>query len=643
MIIATAGHVDHGKTELIKALTGTDTDRLPEEKVRGLSIDLGFVYQPLSNNKTLGFVDVPGHEKFIRNMLAGVNGIDLGLLVIAADDGVMPQTREHFAILNLLGIDQYVVAITKIDRVDTDRVQEVQDQVKALLLDAGLDNDAAYPVCAPKLQGVEILKQALHARGENMAAQQIKGHFRLGIDRVFTKKGIGLVVTGMVFAGIAKIDENLVVSSNGSLVRVRGIHALNTKSDHAKVGERCAMNISGRGISEDTVRRGNWLMHSFLYVPTRRIDVDLRVLGSESRALKHWTPVHLHLGTGRIAARVAVLERGSIAPGELGLAQLVLEQDAFVVHRDRFVLRDQSAKRTIAGGHVINPFSPKRGRARDTRIAALRAMNHRGPNNVLEALTDISEIGVSLDAFSVSYNLTQTQIDTIVESLELIRVGKPQAQRVFSQPQWLNLLERIEHTISHFHETKPEQPGAHLRDIQIGLKPYVETPVLDTAIRILFSEKRLNSRGSRFHLPTHEIQIREHDQKIWMQAKVILATGTGSPPSLHQAARCLNLDKKVLEKSFKSAVKVGEMVMIAKNRYIPTNYAARLAHEAERIAKNSEDGYFTVVQYCAQTELGRNFAIDLLEYLDKQGFTERLKNQRRIKRPAANVFAIDDV
>jgi len=642
MIIATAGHVDHGKTELIKALTGTDTDRLPEEKARGLSIDLGFAYQSLPDNTTLGFVDVPGHEKFIRNMLAGVGGIDLGLLVVAADDGVMPQTREHFAILDLLGIDQRVVAITKIDRVDDDRILEVQDQVETLLGHAGHEEVAVYPLCAPDNEGVDALRHALLRRAQEVNSRPADGNFRMAIDRVFILKGVGLVVTGMVFAGVATIDDNLVVSADGSPVRVRGIQAHNEVSDRAQAGERCAINIVGRGVSEDSLNRGNWLMHSSLYAPTRRIDVDLRVLDSEPRPLKHWTPTHLHIGSDHLAARVAVLSGGAIAAGDRGLTQLVLEQDAFVVHGDRFVLRDQSAQRTIAGGHVIDPFSPKRGRARPTRIAALQAMNRREPGKVLSALTEISEVGVSLTAFAVSHNLPALQLDAIIESLSLKRVGRQPREWIFSVTQWQDLLDRIEKAVGIFHQARSELPGASLRDIQLALKPHVETPILEEATGYLVNEKRLGGRGTRFHLPSHVIQVSEFDRQLWARASASLAPDSGSPLSLHQAAEALGVDKIVLEASLKNAVKIGEMVLVANNRYLPTSYMTRLGYAAEALAQRTAEGFFTVAEFVDHSKTGRNFAIDLLEYFDRLGFTERSGNNRRIRRPAATVFAVDE-
>ncbi len=639
MIIATAGHVDHGKTALIKALTGKDTDRLPEEKARGLSIDLGFAYQSLPDNTILGFVDVPGHEKFIRNMLAGVGGIDLGLLVVAADDGVMPQTREHLAILDLLGIDQCVVAITKIDRVDDDRILEVQDQVEKLLGTIGHKEIAVYPVCAPDNEGVDALRNTLGKRAQGVIRRSIDGHFRMAIDRTFTLKGIGLVVTGMVFAGAATIDDNLVLSSDGSQVRVRGIRAHNEVSNRAQAGERCAINIAGRGISEGSVNRGNWLMHSSLYAPTRRIDVNLRVLDSEPRPLKHWTPTHLHIGADHLAARVAVVSGGAIAAGDRGLVQLVMEQDAFVVHGDRFVLRDQSAQRTIAGGHVIDPFSPKRDRGRTSRIAALQAMDRRDPVEVLGALTGISEVGVPLTSFSASHNLPVSQTDAIIESFSLRRVGRPPQERVFSTIQWQNLLNRILQTVGIFHQSRPELPGATLNDIQLALKPHVEATILEEAVGQLANEKGLGREGAGFHLPSHVIAISEDDRQLWTRAAASLAPVSGSPLSLHQAAEALGVDKKTLESSLKNAIKIGEMVLVAKNRYLPTSYMVRLGFAAEELAERTTEGFFTVAGYCKQTQIGRNFGIDLLEYFDRLGFTGRAGNNRRIRRSAATVFA----
>ena len=641
MIIATAGHVDHGKTELVKALTGIDTDRLLEEKARGLSVDLGFAYHTLPDNTILGFVDVPGHDNFIRNMLAGVAGIDLGLLVVAADDGVMPQTREHLAILSLMEIRQYIVALTKIDRVSSGRVYDVADQVDRLLTAQGHEGVTIYPVCAPENQGIGELMKALKSRVKAAsAAWTAEHHFRMSIDRVFTLKGVGLVVTGMVFSGAVRKGESMTLSTDGSQVRVRGIRAHNTASNGAKAGERCAINIAGRGLNKEVVRRGNWLMHPSLYAPTRRIDVEVKVLASETGPLKHWTPTHLHIGADHLSARVAVLSGGAIPAGGQGLAQLVVSRDAFAVHGDTFVLRDQSAQRTIAGGRVIDPFSPKRGRARPARIAALNAMQHRNVTDALRALTDGSETGVLLTPFSVAYNLPAPRLDMLIDRLSLRRVGQQSKQRVFCETQWHRLGAKVVGAVKGFHRSKPMSPGASVKDIQLALSPHIETSILEVLLGTLVEEQRLNSRGTRFHLPSHNIRISVRDQQLLDRVAPKLAPRSGTPLSLHQAAADLKVDLKTLEMALKTASRLGKMVLIGKNRYAPTHFVAKLGVVAERLAANSADRCFTTAEYRKQTTLGRNFVIDVLEYFDQIGFTERNGNTRYIRRSVKDVFMV---
>lgn len=641
MIIATAGHVDHGKTELVKALTGIDTDRLLEEKARGLSVDLGFAYHTLPDNTILGFVDVPGHDNFIRNMLAGVAGIDLGLLVVAADDGVMPQTREHLAILSLMEIRQYIVALTKIDRVSSGRVYDVADQVDRLLTAEGHEGVTIYPVCAPENQGIGELMKALKSRVKAAsAAWTAEHHFRMSIDRVFTLKGVGLVVTGMVFSGAVRKGESMTLSTDGSQVRVRGIRAHNTASNGAKAGERCAINIAGRGLNKEVVRRGNWLMHPSLYAPTRRIDVEVKVLASETGPLKHWTPTHLHIGADHLSARVAVLSGGAIPAGGQGLAQLVVSRDAFAVHGDTFVLRDQSAQRTIAGGRVIDPFSPKRGRARPARIAALNAMQHRNVTDALRALTDGSETGVLLTPFSVAYNLPAPRLDMLIDRLSLRRVGQQSKQRVFCETQWHRLGAKVVGAVKGFHRSKPMSPGASVKDIQLALSPHIETSILEVLLGTLVEEQRLNSRGTRFHLPSHNIRISVRDQQLLDRVAPKLAPRSGTPLSLHQAAADLKVDLETLEMTLKTASRLGKMVLIGKNRYAPTHFVAKLGVVAERLAANSADRCFTTAEYRKQTTLGRNFVIDVLEYFDQIGFTERNGNTRYIRRSVKDVFMV---
>ena len=375
MIIATAGHVDHGKTQLVRALTGIDTDRLDEEKSRGLTMDLGFAYidSPLGNR--LGFIDVPGHVKFINNMVAGVGAVDLALLVVAADDGTMPQTREHLAILNLLGVRRGIVALTKIDRVAESRVKEVQTEIENLLTLTVLERSTIYPVSSITGAGIKSLSKGLDEIAEALDDKRPKGHFRLAIDRCFTVKGSGVVVTGSVFSGSVNEGDELTLQPQNTSVRVRALHTQNKPTKSAHVGDRCAVNIVGTNLSRSSIHRGNWLSGNDRDSPTDRFDMRLSVLDTESTPLRHWTPVHVHTAANHVTGRVAVLEQRSINPGTSALAQIVLSEPINLCIRDQVILRDQAAKRTLGGGPTLHPQSPKRGRAKPERIATLQVID----------------------------------------------------------------------------------------------------------------------------------------------------------------------------------------------------------------------------------------------------------------------------
>ncbi len=631
MIVATSGHVDHGKTELIKALTGINTDRLPEEKARGLTVDLGFAYNTLPDGKILGFVDVPGHKKFIRNMLAGVAGIDLALLVVAADDGVMPQTREHLTILSLLGIRNILVALTKIDRVVSDDISKVCLHIKNFLEEEGYKENTVYPVCAPKNIGIEALRKALYRSAKTIKSPAAGGHFRMAIDRAFTLKGAGLMVTGMVFSGTVYSAESLTLSSDGSAVRVREIRVHNQIRPKARAGERCALNIVGRGVGEKSIKRGAWITHSYLNVPTRRFDVYLHVLKTEKNSLKHWTPTHLHIGSDHLPARVAVLSGGNISPASSSLAQLVLPRDTFALSGDRFVLRDQSAQRTIAGGSVIDPFPPKKGRSRPSRIALLNAMSKEKTPEILQALAEQSKTGVPLTRFSISYNLLDEQINALIASLGLLRIGASPSERIFSKTRWRSLMELILNALTRFHKSKPKIVGASIKDIHLLLGIFLEEDILQSALKVMISEKQLVTKGNRFFLSSHSIYISKQEKIILARAAIVLAPKCGAPPSLHQAAQVIGIEVSKLEKALKIGIQIGDFVLVKTNRYVPVNLIAKLKLSAEKLATKSTDGQFTTVEFREEVKMGRNFVTALLEYFDQISFTKRVGEYRRIK------------
>ena len=342
MIIATAGHVDHGKTLLVKALTGTDTDRLPEEKKRNLTIDLGFAYLPAGDESAIGFIDVPGHERFVRNALCGLAGTDFVLFIIAADDGPMPQSVEHLAIVDLLGIESGAVALTKIDRVSEQRLLEVKDEVASLISGTTLESAPVYPVSAMTGDGVEQLGAHLQEAAQKTPARSAGNNFRLAVDRRFDISGAGLVATGTVFSGGVNLADSVDVLGADMTLRVRGIHAQNAQSDTGRAGQRCALNLAGPQLRKDRIARGDWIVSGNVPPPVRKLDGELRVLANEARVFNHWTPVHVHLAAAETTGRVAVLESRSIAPGGSGLVQLVLDNPIGAVFGDRFIIRDQS-------------------------------------------------------------------------------------------------------------------------------------------------------------------------------------------------------------------------------------------------------------------------------------------------------------
>ena len=451
MIIGTAGHIDHGKTALVKALTGIDADRLPEEKRRGITIDLGYAYTDTPNG-TLGFVDVPGHERFVHTMLAGASGIDAALFVVALDDGVMPQTREHAHILQLLGIARGVVALTKAD-LARGRVVEVAAQVRSLLADTGLGAMPLLPVSAVTGEGIEALRAALLALGPR--PRDSDGFPRLAVDRAFRLAGAGLVVTGTLVAGRVRVDDRLMLSPPGLELRVRGLHAQNRQAEQAVAGQRVALNITGPRLSKDSVARGDWVLHPDVHAPTFRLDARLRLLAQEARPLRVDAPVHLHLGAAHVMARVAPLDIARISPGDTALARLTLDHPIGALALDRLVLRDATATRTIGGGVVIDPFPPRRGRRTAERLGQLAALGQPDTATALRGLLALAPKWTDAATFFRSRNVAQVVRATVMTAAPAVAMAE-----LLMAPAALEALRTgvVDRLAAH-HAASPDQPG----------------------------------------------------------------------------------------------------------------------------------------------------------------------------------------
>ena len=639
MLIATAGHVDHGKTVLVKALTGVDTDRLPEEKARGLSIDLGFAYHTRADGSVLGFVDVPGHERFIRNMLAGVAAIDHALLIVAADDGPMPQTREHLAILDLLGVDAGTVVMTKADLVDDARVAAVAEQVRTLVEGTGLAAAPTFCVSAVTGAGMEALRGHLDAVAVKHRATGTGtgGRFRLAVDRCFSVRGAGLVVTGAVFAGEVAVGDRLALAPGGAEVRVRGIHAQNRPAQRGSLGERCALNLAGTELARAGIKRGDWLTGEPAPGVSHRFDAELRVLASEERPLAHWTPVHVHAGAASFTGRVAVLEGRTIAPGSRGLVQVVVDQPFVGVRGDRFILRDQSARRTLAGGAVVDPAGAIRGRARPERIAALRAMAAPDRRIALESLLAANVNGVDLDHFASAWNLRPEEAQALFESSGIEAVSLARGRRAgFARDDWNALREGLLSVVRRAHEESPERAGAEGSEIAGGSGRSRE--IATAAIGRLVSDGRLVREGRYLRLPGHEPRLSPRDAALWGKVSLHLGEDAVKPPVLTELAGTLGVDRQFLALFLGRSAGRGLVVKVAPNRFYHPAALRRLAEVAERLASDGEGGRFDAKAFRDASGIGRNLTIQILEYFDGAGLTRRIGDARIVVRRAADLF-----
>ena len=639
MIVATAGHVDHGKTLLIHNLTGVDTDRLPEEKSRGLTIDLGFAYHDFADGRRIGFVDVPGHERFVHNMLAGVSVIDLALLVVAADDGPMPQTAEHLAILDLLGIRRGLVALTKIDRAAPARVAEVTGAIEALLADSSLAGAPIFEIDNLSGAGIDALKERLQAEAADVAARQTTGNFRLAIDRNFTVAGAGLVVTGAVFSGAVAVGDQLLLSPAGVPVRVRGVRAQNQEADRGRAGERCAVNIAGPDLRNVTVHRGDWLVAPPAHAPRRRIDARLTVLKNEAKPLAHWTPVHLHLGAADVTGRVAVLQDEAVQPGEQALVQLVLEHEIGAMRGDRFVLRDQSAQRTIAGGEIIDLFPPSRGRARPERLKQLAAMARATAADALTGLLADAERGVNLNNLATAWNLTPADAEALWAAVPLARFDGPDGPLGLAPERMDAAQAAILEALAAWHEKRPDSLGPNERELRAGLTRTMPAPLFAAALAALTRQRKLARQGMSLKLPDHKASLSAQDESLWRKVAPILeANGGLRPPRVREVAEELGVAPEPMLAFFTRATLLGLALPVAPNRFFLPETVVELAEIAEEVAATAPEGLFSAAAYRDATGIGRNLTIELLEFFDRTGFTQRRGNERRVVKTAREAY-----
>ncbi len=638
MIVGTAGHIDHGKTSLVRALTGVDTDRLKEEKARGISIDLGFAYLPAPDGSITGFVDVPGHEAFVHNMLAGATGIDAALLVVAADDGVMPQTREHLSIVDLLGVRTGIVALTKADLADAARIETVTGDIRALLAGTGLSGAAIVPVSTVTGEGIDALRARLFDLSRAIARRREDGRFRLAVDRSFTLQGTGTVVTGTVLSGTVSVGERVQISPSGLMARVRSIHAQNEPCPRGRAGERCALNLAGDGISKEAIHRGDVVLDPTLHAPADRIDVRIRLLASEAKPLTQWMPVRLHHAASDVAARIVLLGE-PVAPGGEGYVQLVLDKPVAAAAGDRFVLRDTTAQRTIGGGVFIDLRAPARKRRTPERLAQIEALALADADKALAGFLACPPHYADLAAFARDRALGEKEIDAIAARLDLLRIDTAEGPLALMPATWLALKRAMLAALESFHAANPDLPGMGVERLRLLLRPRLPAPGFISFLQGLARRNEIALEGAWVRLPSHEVRLSPSDEKTWARLRPLIAGAERfRPPRVRDIAGQFGIAESEVRRLFKLLGRMGLVDEVAHDHFFLRETVNEMVDIASDIAARAPKGEFTAAQLRDRLDNGRKVAIQILEFFDRHGVTLRRGDLRRMNRHRLDLF-----
>jgi selenocysteine-specific elongation factor len=627
MLVATAGHIDHGKSSLVRAITGVETDRLQEEKRRGISIDLGFAYWRPDGVPTIGFIDVPGHERFVRNMLAGVVGIDAALLVVAADDGVMPQTREHLEILDILGVSQGVVAITKTDRVAHERLEEVRGQVTELLDGTALAGATTFDVSTATGDGVAELSSALIALAAADPSRAVVGRgFRMAIDRAFSVTGAGTVVAGTVLQGALKSGERLVLSPRGAAVRVRGLQSGGRSVERVEAGQRCAVNLAGVELSQ--VHRGDWLMAADLNAPTSRLEVEIEVSADGGKPLKHNAQVHLHHGTADIGARVLTPRQASVAPGGRAVVTLALETPTSAVNGERFVLRDPSGRRTLGGGRVLDPFASERRRRGEDRAPILAALGEAEPAAALATLLAIPGYELDTDWFARTFNLEPSMARELYDRAGAVRLAQGLALPAVRARA---LQDAIVDAVKASHRAKPDAEGVPPRDLEALGGERLSPPLLQALLKSLVDAGRLERVGVLAKAPGHRGALSAGDAAAWGKLVPWLQERGPIPFTAAEAAKELRTSEVLARALLSRKAATREVWRFAGERLLLGDQVASLVARADELTKAGQGEGFTAAAFRDATGIPRNTVIRMLEFFDSIAVTSRQGDRRKVR------------
>ncbi len=632
LIIGTAGHVDHGKTALVGTLTGIETDRLKEERERGLSIELGFAYFDLPDNTRAGIVDVPGHEKFIRNMLSGAYGMDIVLFVVDAKEGVQEQTLEHLAILDLLNISNGILVMTKSDLATPEELEEATEMTQEMLVGTSLEGIPSVSVSSITGNGIDKLKQMIVQQvGHAAQSQDHDGIPRLYIDRIFTVQGFGVVVTGTLIGGSVNRDQRMIILPQGDVVRVRGIQVHNEPATVAQAGQRTAINLSGT--TAQNLQRGDVLCPIEFSSVTDNIDISLQVLSSFPRILEHWGRFRVYLGTREIFCRLILLVDEAILPGDRVQVQLRLEQPILTFRGDRIILRDFSAQHTVGGGEVINPFAPKHKRFTQETISTLARWEEADDSQVVNTVLENSPT-LCVEESQLYYYMpySQSEVKNILNTLEseekIIRWDKSGRTPLISDAtRTSEATDRLLATLAKFHESEPLQSGQNASQLSRELK--LDEVGFEKLTNSLIRSKHLVKEGNLLRLSTHEIKFSDVESPAKETLETIFLEAGINTPGFNELNTLLpEYTPQLIESTFYALLNLGQFIKTADNFFIHREVYEKIKDILTNYLQKNET--ITVGEFRELAQTSRKYAVPFLEYCDSQNVTVRDGNVRRL-------------
>ncbi|MGE0084904.1 MAG: selenocysteine-specific translation elongation factor [Desulfococcaceae bacterium] len=631
IILGTAGHIDHGKTTLIKALTGINTDRLKEEQLRGITIELGFAFLDLPGGRHIGIVDVPGHEKFIKNMVAGATGIDLVAMVIAADEGVMPQTREHMEICTLLGVRHGLVVLTKTDMVDEEWLELVTEDIREFVRGTFLEDKPIVPVSGITGKGIPEFIRTLDSLSAGISPRSSTGLFRLPADRVFTMKGFGTVITGTLISGQVSVGDPVMLYPSGITSKVRGLQVHGENVETAFAGMRTAVNF--QGLEKSTVNRGDVLSAPDALISSYMLDVSLHYLASNKRPVKNRTRVRFHAGTAELLGNLILLESDELLPGESAVAQLRLDTPVALVKDDRFVLRSNSPVRTIGGGAVINPVPRKHKRLKTDVTAKLRTLADLPPEQIVAYhAEETGYSGVSLAALRIMGNIPEKQLERAVQSLlsQKILMQTDKENRIFiHRDSFVAFRKEITDHLEKYHRENPLKTGMPKEELKSRLPSFAGVKLFHLAVAQMLKEEQIAAEGDIVRLTAHRVSLGQ-DQTAIRKKLLDAYTKSGlTPPYFRELCTSMEMEESQARDVLMVLVGEGLLVKAKEDLYFFTDSVEELKNRL--VAYLREKGEISTPGFKDITGVSRKYLIPLIEYFDSRNITIRIGDIRKLR------------